>query len=56
MGVIERGEVRVIGMEGEGSPELVLEPPPCTTNGLTISMMLVVSVSVWSEATSRQFA
>ena len=57
MGVIERGEeVSGGGMEvrvEEGSHELELGlPPPWTTNGLTVSMMFVVSVKVWSEATS----
>lgn len=56
MGVIERGEeVSEGGMEVrvEGNHELELGlPPPWTTNGLTISMMFVVSVKVWSEATS----
>jgi hypothetical protein len=59
VGVIERGEeVSVGGMEvsvGEESRELRLElglPPPWTTNGLTTSIMLVVSVKIWSEATS----
>ena len=56
VGVIERGEeVSEGGMEVrvEGNHELELGlPPPWTTNGLTISMMFVVSVKVWSEATS----
>jgi len=57
VGVIERGEeVSGGGMEvrvEEGSHELELGlPPPWTTNGLTVSMMFVVSVKVWSEATS----
>ena len=63
VGIIERGEEVPIGcMEvsvGEGSHELRLElgvPPPWTANGLTISIMVVVSVKTWSEATSWQVA
>ena len=63
VGIIERGEeVPIGGMEvsvGEGSHELRLElglPPPWTANGLTISIMVVVSVKTWSEATSWQVA
>jgi hypothetical protein len=56
VGVGRGEEVTVGGVEvsiDEGSLELRLElPPPWTTNGLTDSMMFVVSVSVWSEATS----